>query len=64
MNGNVGILDKIIRVIVGLTVYTLFFTNIISGGLGLVFVALGTVFLLTAFVSICPLYKLCNIKTS
>lgn len=64
MNENIGILDRVLRVIIGLGTYVLFFTDIISGGLGLTFVAIATVFLLTSFVSICPLYKLISFKTN
>lgn len=64
MNKNIGIIDKVLRILVGLGTYALFFTDITSGFLGLVLVALGTVFLLTAFVSVCPLYKLFGLKTN
>ncbi len=64
MNKNIGLIDKILRILVGLGTYTLFFTDITSGVLGLVLVALGTVFLLTAFVNVCPLYKLFGLKTN
>jgi len=64
MRKNIGILDKIARILVGLTVYGLFFAGVISGILGLVLVSLGTIFLLTAFVNICPLYRLFHFKTN
>lgn len=64
MNKNIGIIDRILRILVGLGSYALFFTDVTSGILGLVLVALGTIFLLTAFVNVCPLYKLFGLKTN
>lgn len=64
MNKNIGVLDRIVRIILGLGTYGLFIADVISGVLGLVIIALGTVFLLTAFVKVCPLYKLFGLKTN
>lgn len=58
-----GIIDKTIRVVIGLAVYGLFMLNLTSGWIALLTVTLGTVFLLTAFVNICPLYKILGVKT-
>ncbi len=64
MNKNIGIFDRILRVLIGLGTYALFFADVTSGISGLVLVALGTVFLLTAFVNVCPLYRLFGLKTN
>jgi hypothetical protein len=63
MKSNIGIADKIIRIILGLAAYGLFVLGVTSGWVALTTVAVGTVFLLTAFVNICPLYKLIGMKT-
>lgn len=55
--------DRIIRLIIAAIVVTLFFTNIISGILGIVLLVLSGVFVLTSFVSFCPLYAPFKINT-
>lgn len=50
-----GIADRIIRLVVAAVFATLYFTNTISGIIGLVLVMLGVVFVLTSFISLCPL---------
>lgn len=56
VNKNLGSTDRIIRVLLALVLGVLYFTNVIPGTLGLVLTILGVVFLLTSFVSVCPLY--------
>jgi hypothetical protein len=56
MKKNMGITDKIIRVVLAALVAVLYFTNTISGTLALVLGAFAAVFLLTSFISFCPLY--------
>jgi len=55
--------DRIIRVVVAIIALTLYFTNTISGTLGIVTVAVAGIFLLTSFVSFCPLYSIIGIST-
>lgn len=69
MKKNMGMADRIIRVIIAATVAVLFFTGIISGVLGIVLLVLAGVFVLTSLVSFCPLYapfgiKTCSVKES
>ncbi len=63
MQKNMGSTDKIIRVLLAAVVAVLYFTNIISGTLGLVLLAFAAVFVLTSLVSFCPLYTILGIKT-
>ena len=58
-----GTADKIIRVIIAAIVGILFFTDIISGTLGIVLLILAGVFVLTSFISFCPLYAPFGINT-
>lgn len=58
-----GIADRIIRLIIAAVIAVLFFSNIISGALGIVLLVLASVFVLTSFISFCPLYVLFGIKT-
>ena len=63
MKKNMGSTDRIIRVILAIVFALLYFTNTVTGTLGLVLVILGGVFLLTALVSFCPLYAPFGIST-
>jgi uncharacterized protein YacL len=63
MKKNMGTLDKTIRIIVGLVIATLYFTNIITGTWAIVAGVLAVVFFLTSAVSFCPLYAPFGIKT-
>ncbi|MDX2305919.1 MAG: DUF2892 domain-containing protein [Microscillaceae bacterium] len=60
---NMGSADRIIRVIIAAIVATLYFTNILTGVLGIVLMALAGVFVLTSLVSFCPLYAPFGIRT-
>jgi len=56
MKKNMGSADRIIRFIIAAVIAVLYFTNVISGTLGLVLLVLAGVFVLTSFISFCPLY--------
>lgn len=55
--------DRIMRLIISAILFTLYFTNIIGGTLGLILLVLSGVFTLTSVVSFCPLYAIFGIST-
>ncbi|PKP25028.1 MAG: DUF2892 domain-containing protein [Bacteroidetes bacterium HGW-Bacteroidetes-2] len=63
MKKNMGSADKMIRVFIAAIIGVLYFTNVITGTLGIVLMVLSIVFLLTSLVSFCPLYTLFGIRT-
>jgi hypothetical protein len=63
MNKNMGSADRIIRIALALVFTTLYFTNTVTGTVGLILLIVGGVFVLTSLVSFCPLYTLLGIKT-
>lgn len=63
MKKNMGIADKVIRVIIAAVILTLYFTNVISGTPGIVLIVLSGVFILTSLVSFCPLYTIFGISS-
>jgi hypothetical protein len=63
MKKNVGSADRFIRIILAAIFAVLYYTEIISGTLGIVLVVLGAVFLLTSLVSFCPLYAIFGLNT-
>jgi Protein of unknown function (DUF2892) len=58
MKKNMGGADKIIRLIIAAVIAFLYYNQTISGTLGLVLLIFAGVFLLTSFISFCPLYAL------
>ncbi len=58
-----GFADRMIRIIVAIVIAVLFFTNIISGTLGIILLVLAGVFVLTSMISFCPLYTLVGAST-
>jgi hypothetical protein len=64
MKVNESMVDRIIRGIIGLGLLALYFSNSVSGTLGIVLVIVGAVALLTGLVGFCPLYTLFKINTN
>lgn len=56
MKKNMGNLDKGIRIAIAIGIALLYYFNIIEGTLAYVLMALAIIFLLTSFISFCPLY--------
>jgi len=63
MKKNMGSADKIIRVVIALIVFILYFTGTISGTLGILLMVFAVVFVLTSLVGTCPLYLPFGIST-
>jgi hypothetical protein len=63
MKPNMGAADKVVRILVAIVIAGLYFTNIISGTLAVILIALAGVFILTSFMSFCPLYLPFGIST-
>ena len=63
MKKNMGSIDRLIRVLIAMLLISLYFTNVISGTLGLILLSLTIIFVLTSLISFCPLYTLFGIKT-
>lgn len=58
-----GSADRVIRIIAAALVGILYFTETISGTLGTVLLILAGIFVLTSFISFCPLYAPFGIST-
>lgn len=63
MKKNMGGFDKLIRIVLATIFAILYFNGIISGTLGIVLLGLSFVFVLTSFISFCPLYVPLGINT-
>lgn len=64
MKKNMGVADRILRILVAVVIIAIYFTtNWISGTLAIILLALSGVFILTGFMSFCPLYLPFGINT-
>jgi hypothetical protein len=63
MKKNMGTTDKIVRILIAIVIAVLYFSGTLSGTLGIVLLALAGIFVLTSFVSFCPLYLPFGIST-
>ena len=59
-----GTTDRIIRIVIAVIFGALYFTNIITGVLGIVLLVLGVVFVATSFMKFCPIYLPFGIRTN
>jgi len=56
MKKNMGLIDRIIRVLIAVVVVVLYLTSVVSGAFGIVLLVLSGIFTLTSLISYCPLY--------
>jgi len=63
MKANMGSTDKMVRIILAVVIAIIFFSNVISGTLGIILLILAGVFVLTSLISFCPLYPLIGMNT-
>jgi hypothetical protein len=63
MKKNMGTIDKAIRIIIAVIIVCLYFTNVISGTLGIVLLVFAGVFVLTSMIGFCPLYLPIGLNT-
>lgn len=63
MKSNMGTIDKVVRILIALVFIGLYFTNLVTGTLGIVLLVLAGVFVLTSLISFCPLYLPLGINT-
>lgn len=63
MKANMGTIDKAVRILAALAIIALYFLGQISGTAAIVLLAFAAVFILTSFISFCPLYLPFGIST-
>ena len=63
MKLNVGSTDKIIRLILAAVLIILFVTNVVSGTLGYILLALAAIFILTSLMNFCPIWAIFKVNT-
>lgn len=63
MKINVGLVDRVIRIVVAAAIAVLYCTKVINGTLALILGILAVVFIVTSFMSFCPLYAALGLST-
>lgn len=63
MKKNMGNTDRVIRILIAAIITALYFTNVLTGMLAIVLLTLSGIFVLTSFVSFCPIYALFGAST-
>lgn len=63
MKANIGTIDKSVRIILAAIIVGLYFTDIISGNVGITLLVVAAILLLTSFLNFCPIWKLLGIST-
>jgi len=63
MKANMGTADKIVRILLAIVIGLLYFFGQISGVVAIILLVLAVIFILTSFISFCPLYLPFSIST-
>ena len=63
MKKNMGSTDQIIRVLIAIVFAVLYFTEVITGTLGIVLMVVASIFVATSLVSSCPMYSILGMNT-
>jgi len=63
MKPNMGTVDKVLRILVAIVIAVLYSTNQISGTAAIILLILASIFIITSFISFCPLYLPFGIST-
>lgn len=63
MKTNMGNMDRMVRIMIAIVMAVLYFTNVVTGTLGIILLVLAGVFTMTSIISFCPLYTLIGFST-
>jgi hypothetical protein len=61
---NLSLLDKTLRLMAAIILAMLFFTDTVTGTLGIVLIVIAAIFLVTSAVGICPVYMAFGIHSN
>jgi hypothetical protein len=64
MKKNMGNTDRIVRLLLAAIVAALYFTDVVTGVFGIALLVVAAIFVLTSFISFCPLYAPFGLSTS
>lgn len=63
MKQNMGVIDRVIRVLLAIIVGILYFTHLISGTAAIILGIIAVAFIITGLIGICPIYMPFGIST-
>ena len=63
MKKNMGTLDRVLRIAIAIAIIALYLTQIISGTMAIILLIIAAAFIITSFISFCPLYLPFGIRT-
>ncbi|MBA3900018.1 MAG: DUF2892 domain-containing protein [Bacteroidetes bacterium] len=63
MKTNMGIIDRVVRVLAAIIVAYLYFSGMITGATGIVLLIIAFIFVITSFLGFCPVYTILGVKT-
>ncbi len=63
MKKNIGRIDVIIRIIIAVVLVALYFTEVVTGTLGIILLVVAAIAVLTSFMSRCPLYAVLGLNS-
>jgi hypothetical protein len=64
MKRNIGTIDKTIRILTAVVIAILYFTHQITGIGAIILSVFAIIFVLTSFISFCPLYALAGLSSA
>lgn len=64
MKKNMGTADKTVRILIAVVIFALIYTDTLQGTLAWVLGAFSVIFILTSFISWCPLYTIIGLSTA
>jgi hypothetical protein len=64
MKTNMGTVDRVLRILVAIVIAILYFTQQISGTAAIILLILAGIFIVTSFMSFCPLYLPFGLSTA
>ena len=63
MKKNVGNLDRTIRIAIAIVIAVLTYMNVLTGTLSIVLLSLAAIFVVTSFLSFCPIYAVLGMNS-
>lgn len=63
MRKNMGTADRVIRIGIAIIIAVLFFTEVITGSLGIILMVIAGILILSSLVAFCPLYYMFGLRT-
>lgn len=63
MKKNMGIVDRVARLVVAVLIVILYLSNVLTGTLGIILIVLAAIFVVTSLIGYCPLYTVFKCDT-